>query len=163
MTENRAEVAREVAAPPQKIFALLCDPKGHVAIDASGMLQSAEGASVGAVGDTFVVHMDREALNDRPMGRYDATVVITAFEQDRRIEWTPAVEHGYCFGYLLEPTDAGCRATSYCDWSARAAGGRQVEGFPLISVATLRAGLGILARTVEERSTTLDRGAEGAA
>ena len=149
MTEHRVEVARDVAATPEKIFALLCDPKGHVAIDASGMLQSAEGPSVRGVGDTFVVHMDREALNDRPIGKYDATVVITAFEQDQLIEWTPSVEHGYCFGYRLEPTDAGCRAISYCDWSVRAAQGRQVEGFPLISVATLRAGLGILARTVE--------------
>jgi len=149
MTEHRADVARDIAASPQKIFALLCDPMGHVAIDASGMLQSAEGDSVRAVGDTFVVHMDREALNDRPIGKYDATVVITAFEPDRRIEWTPSVEHGYCFGFELEPIDIGCRATSYCDWSIRAAQGHQVDGFPLISVATLRAGLGILARTVE--------------
>jgi len=149
VTEHRVEVARDVAATPEKIFALLCDPKGHVAIDASGMLQSAEGPSVRGVGDTFVVHMDREALNDRPIGKYDATVVITAFEQDRLIEWTPSVEHGYCFGYRLEPTGAGCLTTSYCDWSVRAAQGRQVEGFPLIPVATLRAGLGILARTVE--------------
>jgi hypothetical protein len=150
MTEHRAEVARDVVAPTQKIFALLCDPRGHVAIDASGMLQSAEGDSVRAVGDTFVVHMDREALNDRPIGKYDATVEITAFEQDRRIEWTPSIEHGYCFGYLLEPIDVGCRVISYCDWSERAAQGRRHEGFPLISVATLRASLGILARTVEE-------------
>jgi len=149
MTEHRVEVARDVAASPQTIFALLCDPKGHVVIDASGMLQSADGEPVRAVGDTFVVHMDREALNDRPIGKYDATVVITAFEPDRRIEWTPSLEHGYCFGYLLEPTDDGCRTTSYCDWSERAAQGRRHEGFPLISVATLRASLGILARTVE--------------
>jgi hypothetical protein len=149
MTEHRVEVARDVAAPPQRIFALLCEPMGHVAIDASGMLQSAEGDPVRAAGDTFVVHMDREALNDRPIGKYDATVVITALEPDRRIEWTPSVEHGYCFGYLLEPTDTGCRVISYCDWSERAADGRRSEGFPLISVATLRASLGILARTVE--------------
>jgi hypothetical protein len=149
MTEHRAAVARDVAASPQKIFALVCDPRGHVAIDASGMLQSADGAPVSAVGDTFVVHMDREALNDRPIGKYDATVVVTAFDRDRLIEWTPSVEHGYCFGYALEPIDGGTRVTSYCDWSERAAQGRRHDGFPLISVATLRAGLGILARTVE--------------
>ncbi len=149
MTQHRVEVSRDVAASAETIFALLCDPKGHVTIDASGMLQSAGGDPVRAVGDTFVVHMDREALNDRPIGKYDATVVITAFEPDRRIEWTPSLEHGYCFGYLLEPIDDGCRTTSYCDWSERAAQGRPHEGFPLISVATLRASLGILARTVE--------------
>ena len=53
---------------------MLCDPQGHVAIDASGMLQDADGDAVTAVGDTFVVHMDREALNDFPMGTYDVTV-----------------------------------------------------------------------------------------
>ncbi len=35
------------------------------------------------VGDSFVVHMDREALNDYPMGRYDVTVTIEAFVPDR--------------------------------------------------------------------------------
>jgi hypothetical protein len=149
MTEHRAGVSRDVAASPEKIFALLCDPKGHVTIDASGMLQSSDDDPVRAVGDTFVVHMDREALNDRPIGKYDATVVITAFEPDRRIEWTPSVEHGYCFGCTLEPIDGGCRVTSYCDWSERAAQGRPHDGFPLIPIATLRASLGILARTVE--------------
>ena len=151
MTTERMEVERTIGAAPAEIFAVLSDPHGHVTIDASGMLQSADGDPVRAVGDTFVVHMDREALGDRPIGKYDATVVITAFEPDRRIEWTPSLEHGYCFGYLLEPIDDGCRTTSYCDWSERAAQGRQHEGFPLISVATLRASLGILARTVEPR------------
>ena len=32
---------------------------------------SATGEPVSGVGDTFVVHMDREALGDLPMGRYD--------------------------------------------------------------------------------------------
>jgi hypothetical protein len=145
-------VSRDVVATPQTIFALLCDPKGHVTIDASGMLQWADGPSVGAVGDTFVIHMDREALGDRPIGKYDATNVVLAFEQDRRIEWTPSIEHGYCFGFALEPIDGGCRVTSYCDWSERAARGERHDGFPLISLTTLRAGLGILARTVEEPS-----------
>jgi hypothetical protein len=43
---------------------------------------SATGQPVSAVGDSFVVHMDRESLNDCPeMGRYDVTVTITT--------WTP--------------------------------------------------------------------------
>ena len=32
--------------------------------------------------------MDREALNDFPMGLYDVTVHITAFEPGREIAWT---------------------------------------------------------------------------
>jgi hypothetical protein len=59
-----------------------------VTIDSSGMLMDATGDPVTAVGDRFVVHMDREALNDYPMGRYDVTIVITTFVPDREIAWT---------------------------------------------------------------------------
>ena len=83
MATERMEVQRRIAADPASIFRVLCDPQGHVAIDSSGMLMSAEGSPVTAVGDEFVVHMDREALNDYPLGRYDVTVTITAFEPDR--------------------------------------------------------------------------------
>lgn len=48
-----------------KTFILLCCPAGHVAIDSSGMLIAASGPRVEAVGDTFVVQMDREY----PLGR----------------------------------------------------------------------------------------------
>ena len=71
------------------------------------MLQSSTGEPAAAVGDTFVVHMDREALNDFPLGHYDVTVEIVTFEQDREIAWTivgqikPQIGHVY--GYRLEP------------------------------------------------------------
>ncbi len=85
MTTERLEVQRTIAADPATIFRLLCDPQGHVAIDSSGMLMDATGSPVASVGDTFVVHMDREALNDYPMGEYDVTVTITTFDPDREI------------------------------------------------------------------------------
>ena len=56
-------MARAIAAPAADIFRVLSDPQGHVAIDSSGMLMSADGDPVKAVGDGFVVHMDREALS----------------------------------------------------------------------------------------------------
>jgi hypothetical protein len=87
MTDERLEVQRMIEADPAAIFRVLCDPQGHVAIDSSGMLMSASGEPVTAVGDTFVVHMDREALNDYPLGRYDVTVTITVLEPDREIAW----------------------------------------------------------------------------
>ena len=59
-----------------------------MAIDSAGMLMGATGEPVTAVGDSFVVHMDREALNDYPLGEYDVTVTITTFEPDREIAWT---------------------------------------------------------------------------
>jgi hypothetical protein len=61
VTRERFEVERLIRADPSAIFQLLCDPQGHVAIDGSGMLMDADGDPVDAVGDSFVVHMNREA------------------------------------------------------------------------------------------------------
>jgi hypothetical protein len=151
-TTERFEVQRLIEAEPADVFRVLCDPQGHVAIDSSGMLQAATGEPVGAVGDTFVVHMDRESLNDYPLGRYDVTVRITAFEPDRKIAWTvegqlqPPIGHVY--GYRIEPTDAGTLVTSYYDWSDIHPQWREADIFPIMSELALRGTLGILARTV---------------
>jgi hypothetical protein len=109
MSDERIEVQRTIEAEPAAIFAVLRDPQGHVAIDASGMLQDATGEPAGAVGDEFVVHMDRESLNDYPLGKYDVTIEITAFEPDREIAWTihgqiqPSIGHVY--GYRVAAVD----------------------------------------------------------
>ena len=152
---ERIEISRTIAAPVSDIFAVLCDPQGHVAIDSSGMLQDAEGDPVSAAGDSFVVHMDREALNDFPQfGKYDVTVAIKEFEQDRLISWTvlgqirPPIGHVY--GYRLEPTDDATATvvTSFYDWSNIDQTWRDAKIFPVISEVALRATLGILDRTV---------------
>ena len=152
MSDERIEVQRTIEAEPAAIFAILRDPQGHVAIDASGMLQDATGEPAGAVGDEFVVHMDREALNDYPLGKYDVTIEITAYEQDREIAWTihgqikPSIGHVY--GYRLEPTEGGTLVTQYYDWSNIAEDWRQADIFPVVPESALRATLGILDRTV---------------
>ncbi|MEO6652097.1 MAG: polyketide cyclase [Ilumatobacteraceae bacterium] len=154
MSEQRIEVQRAIAAEPAAIFEVLCRPDGHVAIDASGMLMSAEGDPVTAVGDRFVVHMDRDSLRDFDLGLYDVTVVIATFEQDREVAWTidgqmqPPIGHVY--GYRLEPVDGGTMVTSYYDWSDIHEQYRDLakDHFPIISETNLRATLGILARTV---------------
>ena len=77
------------------------------------MLIDATGEPVTAVGDSFVVHMDREALNDYPMGRYDVTVTITAFVPDREIAWTvlgqirPPIEACLCQEATCGRAEAG--------------------------------------------------------
>jgi uncharacterized protein YndB with AHSA1/START domain len=154
MTSERLSVERTIASDPTTIFRLLSDPQGHVAIDSSGMLMAATGEPVAAVGDSFVVHMDREALNDYPLGRYDVTVTITALVPDRHIAWTilgqikPQIGHVY--GYTLEPVGEGTLVTSYYDWSSIDEVWKEAGIFPVISEGALRATLGILARTVEE-------------
>ena len=50
LQDERIEVERLIAAEPARIFAVLTDPQRHVAIDSSGMLQSAEGPVVTAEG-----------------------------------------------------------------------------------------------------------------
>jgi len=149
---ERLEVQRTIKADPAAIFRVLSDPQGHVAIDSSGMLMDATGDRVSRAGDTFVVHMDREALNDYPMGLYDVTVKIVTFEADREIAWTiegvikPPIGHVY--GYRLEPGDDGTVVTSYYDWSNIDAAWRDANIFPIIPESALRATLGILDRTV---------------
>ncbi|MGZ8751986.1 MAG: SRPBCC family protein [Acidimicrobiia bacterium] len=152
-TTERLEVERTIEADPATIFRVLCDPQGHVTIDSSGMLIDATGEPVTGVGDTFVVHMDREALNDFPMGKYDVTVTITTFEQDRELAWTIVGQIkpplGHVYGYTIEPVDGGTLVTSYYDWSAIDPVWTEANVFPIISEGALRATLGILARTVK--------------
>lgn len=153
MSQTRIETERIIPAPPAEVFAVLCDPQGHVAIDSSGMLQDATGEIVTAAGDRFVVHMDRAALNDYPeMGLYDVEVVILELDPDRLISWTvegggrPSLGHYY--GYRLEPDDGGTRVTSFYDWSGIPQKVKDRGVFPILGEGALRGTLGILDRTV---------------
>ncbi|WP_219924436.1 polyketide cyclase [Nocardioides campestrisoli] len=125
------------------------------------MLQSAEGAVVGGAGGRFVVHMDREALGDLPMGKYDVEVVFTKYAEPTQIEWTihgtikPPIGHVY--GYLLDEVGETAdqpvtRVTSYCDWSGAHPDWKPI--FPVIDDKALRATLGILERTARARAAS---------
>lgn len=153
MASERLEVDRIIPADPARIFEILRSPQGHVSIDSTGMLMWAEGEPANQVGDTFLMHMDRDSLRDYPLELYDVTVSFTRFEPNRAIEWTIISSFldpplGHVYGYQLEPTDGGTKVTSYYDWSGLAEPYRGVVGFPIIPEAALRATLGILARTV---------------
>ena len=116
---------------------------------------STEAEPVSAGGDRFVIHMDREAIGDIPIGLYDVEIEITRFEPDREIAWTihgamlkPPI--GHIYGYRLEEADEGTTlVTSYCDWSEIDDAYRGRINFPIIPESSLRATLGILARTVQ--------------
>ncbi|AUI59554.1 YbhB/YbcL family Raf kinase inhibitor-like protein [Amycolatopsis sp. BJA-103] len=153
---ERVEVSRLIPASADAIFAVLSDPKGHVDIDASGMLLDAEGERVEKAGDRFRVHMDREALGDVPLGKYDVEVVITKLNPDEEIAWTvegrirPHARHIY--GYRLEPAEGGTLVTSYYDWSEVDEEWKERLTFPVVPESALKATLGILERTVRRRS-----------
>ena len=152
---ERIEVSRLVPAPAEAVFAVLTAPEGHVDIDASGMLMAAEGQPVRRAGDRFLVHMDRDALGDVPLGKYDVEVVITKLVPDEEIAWTveggrgPHVRHIY--GYRLEQAEGGTRVTSYYDWSEISGEWKQRLTFPVVPESALKATLGILERTVRRR------------
>ena len=147
---ERLEAQRAIAAEPAEIFAVLSDPQGHVAIDSSGMLMSASGSPVRSAGDSFVVHMDREALGDHPLGLYDVTVRFVRYEQDKEVAWKVQgnLNLGHVYGYRLEVIDGGTLVTSYYDWSEVSQEWKDADIFPVIPESALKATLGILARTV---------------
>ena len=148
---DRIEVTRPIPAPASAIFDIVRSPAGHVAIDASGMLQDFTGEPAEKVGDTFVIHMDRESLNDFPLGKYNATVHIIAFERDREIAWNlgPDVPVAHFYGYRMEPGEDGVTlVTSYYDWSE--VGDDIKDRFPIVPESALRATLGILERTARK-------------
>jgi hypothetical protein len=120
----RIEATRRIHAPASAIWELVSTPQGHVRIDGSGMLVAApSGPAPSAVGDVFVIDMDRRPLGDIPdMAEYQVHNVVTAFEPDRVFEWTvggadrPPV--GYVYGWRIDPIDGTvCDVTNYCDWS----------------------------------------------
>ncbi len=147
---ERLEVQRAIAAQPEAIFQVLTNPDGHVAIDSSGMLMGASGSPVQAVDDSFVVHMDREALGDHPLGLYDVTVRIVRYDENTEVAWTVEGNFnlGHIYGYRLEPIDGGTLVVSYYDWSGVAQDWKDANIFPVVPESALKATLGILARTV---------------
>lgn len=149
---DRMEVSRPMTSPANVIFDIVRSPAGHVAIDASGMLQDFTGEPAEKVGDEFVIHMDRESLNDFPMGKYDVTVRIIKFEKDREIAWDlgdNALGLRHYYGYRFEPTeDGGTMVTSFYDWSLLEDDWK--TRFPIIPDTALRATLGILERTARK-------------
>lgn len=145
---ERIVASRRIHAPADRIFAVVSDPLGHVRIDGSGMLTaSAESGPLAAVGDTFVIDMDREPLGDIPLGKYQVLNTVTKFEQDRCFEWSITFvgldePFGHVYGYLLEPAgDDDTEVSNYCDWSNLAADWKGKIEFPIVPVAMLEQSL----------------------
>jgi uncharacterized protein YndB with AHSA1/START domain len=121
--EERISATRRIAAPAASIFAIITDPAGQVAIDGSHMLKAAPHAKrLEAVGDSFSINMDRDALGDLPLGQYQVLNTVTKIEPDHLLEWNVGSAErgplGHVYGYVLEPDgDDATEVTSYCDWS----------------------------------------------
>jgi uncharacterized protein YndB with AHSA1/START domain len=88
-TDPRADVVavtRRMDAPAATIFAVLCDPATHVAVDGSGMLRASTAGRVTAVDDSFAVEMHNDEMGD-----YEMTNVVVELEPNRLIRWQPTM------------------------------------------------------------------------
>src|SRR4051812_27323065 len=152
-TESRLELMRLIKAPPAAVFAVITDPTGHVQIDGSGMLVAAQSSSrLTGVGESFVMNMDREALGDIPLGKYQVRNTVTAFVPNELLEWNVGgvdqPPFGHVYGYRLEPGNEGTTVvTHYVDWSGVRAG-RIRDRFPIVPAHMLEKSLDNLDRIV---------------
>lgn len=155
-TESRVELSTSIQAPAKEIFAVITDPQGHVDIDGSGMLVAAPDATpVTGVGDSFLMNMDREALGDIPLGKYQVRNTVTAFVADETLEWNVGgvdqPPFGHVYGYRLQSDGDGVtQVTLYCDWSGVRAGSIR-DRFPIVPVHMLERSLTNLDRIVTGR------------
>jgi hypothetical protein len=153
MPDSRVSLTRCVPASAAEVFAVITDPQGHVDIDGSGMLVAPIDAHpLRAVGDTFDMHMDREALGDLPMGKYDVRNTVTVFEPDAKLEWNVGgidqPPFGHVYGYELRAIGPDeTEVTLYCDWTGVRHSSIR-ERFPIVPVHMLEQSLDNLQRIV---------------
>ena len=109
MLSNGVSVERIIAAPPERVFALLSDPSRHRDIDGSGTVRDAvDGPSQLALGSRFGMHMKAGAP-------YRMVNEVVEYEQDRRIAWQARPDMGWAakaiggriWRYELTPTTGG--------------------------------------------------------
>ncbi len=141
-SERVVSVSRVIAAPPEKIFAILDDPSRHPDIDGSGTVQKSRTESRHLVlGDRFGM--------DMKMGvPYRMTSKIVEYDKDRRIAW--AHFGGHRWRYELEPVDGGTKVTESFDWStAKVPKFIELMGYPKKHPAGMTKTLERLAGVVE--------------
>jgi len=149
MSESmRVSVTREIPASAEVIFAMITLPAGHVAMDGSGSLVSApSNHQLHAVGDTFLMDMDRESLGDIPdMGKYQVENEVHAFEADRLLEWTVGMADrpkvGHVYGIRLTPIDTSLTLVeNYVDWSGVPEKWRTRVSWPVVPASMMAASL----------------------
>ncbi len=158
MSIDRHAATRRISAPAGAIYKIVSDPKGHVAIDGSGMLDAAPDARpLTEVGQTFDMEMDRTPIGDIPgLVKYSVRNIVTQLVPDRLVEWTvgipdgPTVDHLY--GWQLEPVnDHQTDVTNYCDWTNISDEFRANHSWPIIPLGMLEESVVKLERLVLDR------------
>jgi hypothetical protein len=149
---ERFTVTKSLAFSPSAVFAVISDPKGHVDIDGSGTLVSAEDqAPVSKVGDVFVIGMNNPAF-----GSYSIENHITVHEPDSALEWRPKPvggdATGVIWGYTLSPEGSGTSVTAYYDWSDASEEMKSSGALPMVSQEQVGETLNQLERVLQAQS-----------
>ena len=116
-------VSRVIAAPPQRIFDLLADPKMHPVIDGGGTVRSPRGDNPARLelGAKFGMNMKLSVP-------YPILNTVVEFEEGRRIAWCHPARN--IWRYELEPVDGGTKVTeSFDPTGARPGVGTFVRAF----------------------------------
>ena len=85
--DKQIEASRTIDAPADRIFALLSDPKQHVAIDGSGLLQGSDSGPLTEVGQVFGMNLYKE-----DMGPWRTFSTVTELEPGTAIGWAPDLD-----------------------------------------------------------------------
>ncbi len=132
-----------IAAPPERVFDLLADPRRHAEFDGSGSVRGAiSGPERLSLGAKFGMDM-------RLVVPYRISSQVKEFEEGRGIAWAHLMGHRW--RYVLEPVDGGTRVIETFD----ATTARSTQALKLMD-AYRRNG-----RAIEETLTRLKALAEG--
>jgi uncharacterized protein YndB with AHSA1/START domain len=143
---RRAE--REIAAPPERIFELIADPRRQPEWDGNDNLAAAApGQRVCRVGDAFTTTLTNGGVRENH---------VVEFTEGRLLAWEPSepgkARPGHLWRWELEPLDgAGTRVTHTYDWS-RLTDENRHERARATTPDKLRASLDRLAALAEQHS-----------
>lgn len=144
MATRSVSVTRRIAAAPERIFAVLVDPKKHPLFDGSGSVVGLAGKAPTRLGPNARFAMDmRFGIPYRMRNR------VVEFEEGRRIAWAQLALVRWRFELTVED-DESTTVTETFDWSHSPVG-FLVEsfGFPERNRESMVATLDRLAELVE--------------
>lgn len=108
--DRRVSVSRVIAASPEAIFAVLCDPTMHAAMDGSGTVRGNRKT------DTPKLELGSRFRMDMKIGvPYRITSKVVEYDENRLIAWAHLGRHRW--RYELETVEGGTEVTETFDWS----------------------------------------------
>jgi uncharacterized protein YndB with AHSA1/START domain len=148
MSARRAVSAeRVIAAPADRIFAVLADPQQHTVIDGSGTVKKTRtGPQRLSLGAKFGMAMHHWVP-------YPVTNEVVEFEEGRRIAWRHFAHD--VWRYELEPRDGATLVRETFDWShGRFGKALEIMRVPKQNLASMEKTLERLAAHVESAGAT---------